>query len=86
MSEYHPIACGLHENYQYAVLRRAWLDLTWRSAQGEETRGRLLPLDVYTGQGAEYLKARAEDGTLYEIRLDRIQQACWAEGGQSLEP
>jgi len=88
MSEqtYTPIACGLHENYQFAVMRRAQLDLAWRTEAGLMQRARVLPLDVFTKTGAEYLRARIRSGEETLIRLDRILSAHWAENGASLNP
>jgi Rho-binding antiterminator len=83
---YEPIACGLHENYQFAVIKRAALDLSWLADDGSVQQGRLLPLDVYTREGAEYLSARTGDGELLVIRLDRITRALWAADGRSLDP
>ncbi len=83
---YKPIACGLHENYQYAVMKRAPLDLSWLAEDGSLRQGRLLPLDVFTRKGAEYLSAETREGEALEIRLDRITRALWAADGRSLDP
>lgn len=64
---YQPIACILHERLEFSVLRRIPLMLEY-SGQ----RVRVLPLDVATRNGAEWLKFRHEDGSEEEIRLDRI--------------
>lgn len=64
---YQPIACVLHERLEFSVLRRIPLMLE-HSGQ----RVRVLPLDVATRDGAEWLKFRHEDGREEEIRLDRI--------------
>lgn len=68
---YTPIACALHERLEFAVLRRHALDLSWKEA-GEIRRARVLPLDVYTRDGAEWLKVRLDDGHEMALRLDRI--------------
>ncbi|HUW49831.1 MAG TPA: transcriptional antiterminator, Rof [Sulfuricella sp.] len=65
--DYQPIACVSHERLEFSVLRRIPLMLEY-SGQ----RVRVLPLDVATRNGAEWLKFRREDGSEEEIRLDRI--------------
>lgn len=69
MSEpaYRPIACVDHERLEFAALTRQWLDLTV-----DGTSVRLMPLDVYARDGAEWLEARDEAGGTRVIRLDRV--------------
>lgn len=67
-AEYQPIACMQHERLEFSVLRRIPLMLEY--AGGRE---RVLPLDVATRDGAEWLKFRRPDGSVEEIRLDRIE-------------
>ncbi len=85
-SPYAPIACGLHENYQFAVMKRALLDLRWRDSDDCIREVRVMPRDVFTREGAEYLQAEDKNGMLYTIRLDRIDAARWARDGVSLDP
>ena len=68
---YRPIPCAQHERLEFSVLRGLRLDLTYRAANGTVT-GRVLPLDVMTRHGAEWLKFRNADGVEEEIRLDAI--------------
>ena len=82
---YRPIACGLHELYQLAAMRAAHLDLGWTGVSGERNRARLKVLDVYTRERAEYLSGEASNGERFEIRLDRIAEASWAESGKPLQ-
>lgn len=84
MSNYEPIACGAHEQYQFAVLKRVWLDLEWIDEAGEKRSRRLLPRDVRTRNRAEYLVAEDRDGVCFEIRLDWIRRAARAMDGVSL--
>jgi Rho-binding antiterminator len=64
---YRPIACADHERLEFAALTRQWLDLTV-----DGTGVRLMPLDVYARDGAEWLDARDEAGETRTIRLDRV--------------
>jgi transcriptional antiterminator Rof (Rho-off) len=82
---YTPIACGLHDNYQLAAMRRAPLDLRWMTEAGEFNTARLTILDVCTHDGGEYLYAESSSGEPHKIRLDRICQANWAVTGEPLD-
>ncbi|MEN8132282.1 MAG: transcriptional antiterminator, Rof [Pseudomonadota bacterium] len=84
MSDYKPIACALHEHYQFAVMQQVWLKLSWINDAGVERKGRVKPKDVYTRDQAEYLLAESEEFGEIEIRLDAIRQARWAHNGKSL--
>jgi len=67
VSDYQRIACADHERLEYAALTRQWLELRVDGAPQ-----RLLPLDVYTKEGAEWLQARNESGETLTLRLDRL--------------
>jgi len=75
MGDYTPVACMFHERLEFAVLRRLRLDLCWRTEGGGELRETVLPVDVETRAGAEWLSVRRTDGQLEVIRLDRILSA-----------
>jgi len=86
LNNYIPIACALHEQYQFAVIKRAWLELDWNDGLGGKRACKVRPKDVYTRDKAEFLLAEMEDGVEVEIRLDRIRKAVWAQTGESLMP
>jgi len=65
LSDYRSIACADHERLEFAALTKQWLDV---SVDGVAQR--LLPLDVYTREGAEWLQARNEAGETVTFRLD----------------
>lgn len=69
MSEYRSIACADHERLEYAALTRQWLDVTVTSGDLLGLQ-RLLPVDVYTRDGAEWLVAETETGERLTFRLD----------------
>lgn len=76
MSDYVPIACMEHERLEFAVLRRQRLHLEYRDEESGLTISRIvLPTDVETRDGAEWLSFRTEDRVEVEIRLDRIVSA-----------
>lgn len=72
--DYHPIPCAAHERLEFAVLRRRPLDLVWqREMGGEPCTERVLPVDVETREGAEWLTLQRQDGTRERVRLDWIR-------------
>lgn len=73
MSDYRPIACVEHERLEFAVLRRQKLRLEYRDEDGRAVTRTVLPTDVATRNGAEWLSCRETDGGAeYVIRLDHI--------------
>lgn len=72
---YVPIPCAFHESLEFAVLRRSPLVLTCRDADGVREI-RVLPTDVATRDGAEWLSYRHLSGEIEGIlRLDTILKA-----------
>ena len=69
MSDYRPIACADHERLEFAALTKQWLQV----AVDGGTVLRLLPLDVYTRDGAEWLQAQTEAGDVVTFRLDTLK-------------
>ncbi len=72
MSDYRSIACADHERLEFAALKRQWLDvnLTRGDRAGHQ---RLMPLDVTTRDGAEWLLAETESGEQLTLRLDWLR-------------
>ena len=68
MSDYRPIACADHERLEFAALTKQWLDVTV-----DGVAQRLLPLDVYTRDGAEWLQAQTGAGDVVTLRLDTLK-------------
>ncbi|MCU7843441.1 MAG: transcriptional antiterminator, Rof [Candidatus Thiodiazotropha sp. (ex Monitilora ramsayi)] len=81
---YRPIACGLHETYQLAVIRQMEIDLVWRTDGGQRLEARVRADDVFTESQAEYLRVATRTGEKHVIRLDNIESAHWAETGRPL--
>ena len=84
MCEYQPISCGMHEQYQYAVMKRHPLELHWVDSAGKNFKTEGLPVDVFTRSKAEYLRVKIDDHAMIDIRLDRIQAAYWSGRGRLL--
>ena len=64
---YEPIPCAQHERLEFAALTKQWLDV-----KVDGVAQRLLPLDVATRDGAEWLSAQTEGGETLTLRLDRL--------------
>ncbi|MDD5390963.1 MAG: transcriptional antiterminator, Rof [Gallionellaceae bacterium] len=74
--DYLPIACAVHERLEFAVLRRRHLQLTWLGADGRsQCCEQVLPLDVETRAGAEWLTIKRPSGEIEVVRLDHIRSA-----------
>lgn len=72
MPKYQPISCVQHERLEFSVLRKIPLQIEY--CQGpDKIHQSVMPLDVATRSGAEWLKFRV-CGTeeIIEIRLDNI--------------
>ena len=72
MSDYQPIACDLYSRYELAVMHRTKLTLCWRGNDGLAHLETLLPEDLETRNGEEFLVARTGAGAQLRLRLDRI--------------
>lgn len=73
MHEYLPIPCAQHERLEFSVLRRIPLLMEYQSDGGSVCLT-VMPLDVTTRDGAEWLKfmTRGSGNEIREIRLDAI--------------
>lgn len=69
MSDYRSISCADHESLEFAALTRQWLDVNVMAGD-RPGRQRLLPVDVTTRDGAEWLVAETESGERLTLRLD----------------
>lgn len=75
MSDYVPIPCIAHEKLEFAVLRRQKLRLRLRDGGAGERMLIVLPIDVATRDGAEWLSYCTEAGETGVLRLDCILSA-----------
>lgn len=75
MSDYTPIDCDKYSEYELAIIRKWKLRIGWRDAHGQTHVEMLLPRDLQTRLGEEYLIAETLNGESLEIRLDHITEA-----------
>lgn len=68
---YQPIACALHDEYEIAIMHKKQLNINWSDNDGQHT-ARVLPKDILTKDGQEFLIAESQDKKKLCIRLDRI--------------
>lgn len=66
--DYQPIECAQHERLEFAVMRRIPLHLKLKDGRGVTG----LALDVFTQDGAEWLKFRDVSDVEETLRLDWI--------------
>ena len=67
---YQPISCDYHDQLEEAALHRKQIELEFE-LEGVPQKERGTIADVFTRQGAEFVKFVAPSGAL-EIRLDQI--------------
>ena len=75
MSDYTPIDCALYSEYELAIMRKWKLRIGWRDTQGMTHVETVLPRDLQTRHGEEFLIMETRDGRCLEIRLDQINEA-----------
>ena len=67
---YEPVSCDYHDQLEAAAMHKTPVELEFDlNGVSQRERGRVE--DVYTADGAEFIRFSSETGSL-EIRLDRI--------------
>lgn len=75
MSDYRPIDCQTYGEFERAIIRRQRLRVSWRDSEGMDHLEILLPLDLETCRGEEFLHASNDRGEHRRLRLDTIKRA-----------
>lgn len=70
---YRPISCDVYSELELAILRRQSLHIIWHEANVSFTRT-LVPIDLETQAGREFLHYRFPTGEVGRIRLDHIDR------------
>lgn len=78
-TDYQPVHCGLHSEYELLVLQRRSCRLDWSDAAGTMRSLIVTPTDLYTRNSAEFMSVTDRLGEVHEIRLDRIRR-CEPDG------
>lgn len=69
-SDYQPVSCDYHDQLEAAAMHKQEVELEFE-AKGERVRERGIIADVFTREGAEYVKVAKPAGSI-ELRLDQI--------------
>ena len=70
MSDYRPIPCAQHCEYELMAMHRTAVELQIFKSE-EKFTGKVV--DITTRNGAEYMIILLEDGQRDEVRLDQIE-------------
>jgi Rho-binding antiterminator len=71
---YQPVSCVFHERLEFAALTGQSMRLLRLDEAAEEwSPVTLWPLDVYTRDGAEWLRCRDAGGSEALLRLDHLK-------------
>jgi len=70
--DYIPIDCGLHSEYELAIMHKKKGKLTWYNSNHLKEIQTVEPIDIFTQDKKEYLKIRGLDNSVFDIRLDKI--------------
>ncbi|MEX0729582.1 MAG: hypothetical protein WED00_03325 [Aquisalimonadaceae bacterium] len=74
-TDYRPIACETYAELEVAIMQGSRLRVAWYTRNGLPHVSCLLPIDLRTRRGEEFLIARVPPGRAeVEIRLDRIRR------------
>jgi len=75
MTDYTPIDCALHSEYELAIMHAKRLRVSWRPPDDVQLQVEILkPLDLQTCNHEEYLLAERRDGQQLKLRLDCIRK------------
>lgn len=69
---YQPVSCETHSRYELAILHHQKLKITFWDKQKKHTKT-LLPVDLVTLNGSEYLIVEENKKIRKSIRLDHIE-------------
>ena len=72
-TDYQPIACARYDVYESAITRRQRLQLVWHT-DGVDHAQCVLPTDMETRDGEEFLIASDVHNNPLRIRLDKIRK------------
>ena len=74
MTDYTPIDCDRHSEFELAIMHRDTLNLTWRDADGATHTEVVIPADLLTRNSEEFMQVSNSCGIERKIRLDHILQ------------
>lgn len=81
-TDYRPVSCGLHSEYELLAMRRAWVWLDLALPEGPLDGVKCRLLEVRTRDGAEFLEGVTVDGEPFAYRLDQVRAVRTGDGRQ----
>lgn len=75
MTDYTPIDCGQHSDYELAIMHRQCLRISWQLPGGQSRIEVVTPVDLVTRNHEEFLIVDDRDGKRLELRLDHIRKS-----------
>lgn len=70
--KYNPIECGLHSEYELAIMHQIKVMLSWREMDKPTQTEKVEPIDMIVRDKQEFIKVRNNNNEELEIRLDNI--------------
>lgn len=74
MTEYTPIDCGLHSEYELAIIQKRKLRVRRTEPSGQSHIEILQPVDLISRHHEEFMLAETNVHKIIEIRLDYINK------------
>ena len=72
IDNYIPIDCGLHSEYELAIMHKTKINLSWIDSDNLKHTESVMPIDLVIKTKQEFLKIQTQDNKINEIRLDKI--------------
>ena len=74
MSDYKPVSCGMHSEYELLAMHRTRVRLSCLSGAESVLAVEGQVMDVVTREKAEYLVLEIDGAEIVSVRLDKIRQ------------
>jgi transcriptional antiterminator Rof (Rho-off) len=71
-TDYQPIACALHDEYEIAIMQNRPITISWTNDSGQQTKANVSVKDLIVRDKEEFLLVETPGDGLMEIRLDKI--------------
>lgn len=70
---YVPVSCGFHSEFELLIMHHSRIKLSWRDEQNTLHTATVIPKDIRTKAGEEFLLVTDDENQQHQVRLDRIQ-------------
>lgn len=71
-TQYQPIACSLHDEYEIAIMHKKPVLIAWLDDKGKRHKEVVLAQDILVKDKEEFLVAKTQDSRELCLRLDKI--------------